>query len=233
MRKKKPQARPFKLLLVGDVMLGRLVNEILKVEPPASPWGDTLPLFQLADVRLCNLECVLSDGGTPWSATPKVFHFRSDAKNVAVLQAAHGAAEIAVARCDRLRLIEPIISIFRIDAIPPFASTEQKQNEDDRGYYHTESGPPGSRRRFARWQHAFVHRRAHNRNERERKENPKRQERAAKPPWNLEPRSPSHRSSSGFSDSSSSTAGAFCRLPRRRCARSRQWLRRLRRPPRP
>lgn len=82
-------ADPLKLLLVGDVMLGRLVNDILKVEPSTYPWGDTLPLFQQADVRLCNLECVLSDRGTPWSATPKIFHFRSDAKNVAVLTAAH------------------------------------------------------------------------------------------------------------------------------------------------
>ena len=89
MRKKNSEKRSFTLLLVGDVMLGRLVNEVLKVEPPAYPWGDTLPLFQQANVRLCNLECVISDGGTPWSATPKIFHFRSDAKNVAVLQAAH------------------------------------------------------------------------------------------------------------------------------------------------
>lgn len=77
-----------KLLFVGDVMLGRLVNQVLKVEPSTYPWGDTLSLFQRADVRLCNLECVISDRGTPWSATPKVFHFRSDAKNVAVLKAA-------------------------------------------------------------------------------------------------------------------------------------------------
>ena len=49
------QKRP-RLLVVGDVMLGRLVNEILKVEAPAYPWGDTLPLFQQADVRLCNLK---------------------------------------------------------------------------------------------------------------------------------------------------------------------------------
>ncbi len=76
------------LALVGDVMLGRLVNEALQHLPPAYPWGDTLPLFQSADVRVCNLECVLADRGTPWSATPKVFHFRSDARNVAVLQAA-------------------------------------------------------------------------------------------------------------------------------------------------
>lgn len=86
---KMQNSESLKLLLVGDVMLGRLVNEVLKVEPSVYPWGDTLPLFQQADVRLCNLECVIADRGTPWSATPKVFHFRSDAKNVAVLTAAH------------------------------------------------------------------------------------------------------------------------------------------------
>jgi len=76
------------LLFVGDVMLGRLVNEVLKKMPADYPWGDTLSVFHHADVRLCNLECVLSDRGTPWSATPKVFHFRSDAKNIATLTAA-------------------------------------------------------------------------------------------------------------------------------------------------
>jgi poly-gamma-glutamate synthesis protein (capsule biosynthesis protein) len=76
------------LVLLGDVMLGRLVNKVLHGQPPDYPWGDTLPLFRAADWRVCNLECVLSDRGRPWSATPKVFHFRSDARNVAVLQAA-------------------------------------------------------------------------------------------------------------------------------------------------
>ena len=77
-----------RILLVGDVMLGRLVNQHLKTEPPEYPWGDTLSIFRDCDVRLCNLECVLSDRGRPWSATPKMFHFRSDAKNVVVLKAA-------------------------------------------------------------------------------------------------------------------------------------------------
>src|SRR5437773_5894351 len=76
-------------LFVGDVMLGRLVNAALKEKSPAYPWGDTLSLFHHADVRICNLECVISDWGTPWSATPKVFHFRSDAKNIGILKAAH------------------------------------------------------------------------------------------------------------------------------------------------
>jgi poly-gamma-glutamate synthesis protein (capsule biosynthesis protein) len=77
-----------RLALVGDVMLGRLVNDFLRSVPPAYPWGDTLPLFLQADMRFCNLECALSDRGSSWSETPKTFHFRSDAKNVAVLQAA-------------------------------------------------------------------------------------------------------------------------------------------------
>lgn len=77
-----------KFALVGDVMLGRLVNEVLKEHHSAYPWGDTLSILLQADLRICNLECVLSDIGQPWSATPKIFHFRSDEKNIATLQAA-------------------------------------------------------------------------------------------------------------------------------------------------
>lgn len=83
-----------KLLFVGDVMLGRLVNEVLKKEPAEYPWGDTLDIFKKADMRICNLECVITDVGQPWgvpsgvcprTVTPKVFHFRTDEKNAAVL----------------------------------------------------------------------------------------------------------------------------------------------------
>jgi poly-gamma-glutamate capsule biosynthesis protein CapA/YwtB (metallophosphatase superfamily) len=79
---------PLDLLLLGDCMLGRLVNEALENAPPEYPWGDTLPILHRADWRLCNLECVISNRGTPWSAYPKAFHFRSAAKNIAVLEAA-------------------------------------------------------------------------------------------------------------------------------------------------
>lgn len=77
-----------KIHLIGDVMLGRLVNENLKHRDARSPWGDALPLLQSADWLVCNLECVLADDGVPWSASPKEFHFRSDSKNVAVLSEA-------------------------------------------------------------------------------------------------------------------------------------------------
>jgi len=76
------------ILLAGDVMLGRFLNSVLKYQPPAFPWGDTLPLFERADIRACNLECALCDHGRPWSVSSKVFHFRSDAKNVEALRAA-------------------------------------------------------------------------------------------------------------------------------------------------
>ncbi|OGP22435.1 MAG: capsular biosynthesis protein [Deltaproteobacteria bacterium GWA2_55_10] len=77
-----------KLLFVGDVMLGRLVNRELSRRPPEYPWGNTLSKFKGADARIANLECVISDKGRPWSATPKVFHFRSDSKNIECLKIA-------------------------------------------------------------------------------------------------------------------------------------------------
>jgi|SRR5579875_988829 poly-gamma-glutamate capsule biosynthesis protein CapA/YwtB (metallophosphatase superfamily) len=77
-----------RLLLVGDVMLGRGVNEVLRQQDAAYPWGDTLALFAGTDWRACNLECVISDRGEPWEPELKAFHFRSDLKNLAVLQAA-------------------------------------------------------------------------------------------------------------------------------------------------
>jgi poly-gamma-glutamate synthesis protein (capsule biosynthesis protein) len=74
-----------KLILIGDVMLGGKVNDRLEDRPASYPWGDTLELLRSADVCVCNLECVISDLGSPWSVTPQVFHFRSAAKNIAVL----------------------------------------------------------------------------------------------------------------------------------------------------
>lgn len=79
-----------RVMFLGDVMLGRQVNEYLATAPPESPWGDTLTLVRSADALFINLECVLADRGAPWPQ--KTFTFRSDAKNVAVLGAARVTA---------------------------------------------------------------------------------------------------------------------------------------------
>jgi poly-gamma-glutamate capsule biosynthesis protein CapA/YwtB (metallophosphatase superfamily) len=79
-----------RLILLGDVMLGRLVNRHLATAAPEHPWGDTLPLLRSADALALNLECVIADGGEPWPG--KIFTFRSDLKNAAVLTAARVTA---------------------------------------------------------------------------------------------------------------------------------------------
>jgi len=76
------------LLLVGDVMLGRMVNEALRRASPNYPWGDTRDILLAADWRCCNLECVISDRGEAWEPELKAFHFRSAFKNLAVLESA-------------------------------------------------------------------------------------------------------------------------------------------------
>ncbi|HET9493306.1 MAG TPA: CapA family protein, partial [Chloroflexia bacterium] len=76
--------------LVGDVMLGRLVNGPLVTDGPAYVWGNTLPLLTGADLTIGNLECVVAgrDSGRPWSHWPKKFHFKSEPAAISSLHLA-------------------------------------------------------------------------------------------------------------------------------------------------
>ena len=77
--------------LTGDVMLGRLVNDLVienRTVRPEALWGDMLPVMRRADCRLINLECVISDRGAPWHPATKAFHFRARPRAVDVLRAA-------------------------------------------------------------------------------------------------------------------------------------------------
>lgn len=76
------------LAFIGDVMLGRGVNEMIGSEPPEYFWGDTLPVLRSADAVIANLECAISDYEGIWWRTPKVFYFRADPGAVEVLRAA-------------------------------------------------------------------------------------------------------------------------------------------------
>jgi len=115
------------LTLVGDVMLGRMVNDILREVSPEYPWGDTRSRFLESDWRACNLECAVSNRGTPWMRTQKAFHFRSDAKNVAVLQAA---------KIDAVSLANNHALDFEEDAL-----FETVEILDRTGIRHTGAGP--------------------------------------------------------------------------------------------
>lgn len=78
----------FTLALIGDVMLGRSVNEALETMRPAELWGDVLPHMVQADLRIANLECALTTHTHQWTRTWKMFHFRADPSAVKALQAA-------------------------------------------------------------------------------------------------------------------------------------------------
>ena len=82
-------ARTVTLALVGDVMLGRLVNERIAVRPPEAFWGDVLPVLKAADAVFANLECAITEHRQPWSRAFKVFHFRADPAATEVLRAAN------------------------------------------------------------------------------------------------------------------------------------------------
>ncbi|WP_332898888.1 CapA family protein [Haladaptatus sp. CMSO5] len=67
-----------RLGLLGDVMLGRLVDERQRWLSPSAVWGDLFSQLTDLDGLVCNLECCLSTNGMPWSKTYRPFHFRAD-----------------------------------------------------------------------------------------------------------------------------------------------------------
>ncbi len=78
------------IALMGDVMLGRLVNESViqdSTKPIETVWGDLPPWLRRADLRLINLECVISTRGEKWRPETKAFHFRANPRAIEVLRA--------------------------------------------------------------------------------------------------------------------------------------------------
>jgi poly-gamma-glutamate capsule biosynthesis protein CapA/YwtB (metallophosphatase superfamily) len=66
------------IALAGDTMLGRGVAELLARSPRAPLLApEVAELTRGADLFVCNLECCISDRGSPWPAPGKPFHFRA------------------------------------------------------------------------------------------------------------------------------------------------------------
>lgn len=71
---------------MGDVMIGRLVDEVIPTKGYAYPWGNTLTLLQKMDLRIINLETTLT---THQEKIPKVFNFKALPDRVETLKIAH------------------------------------------------------------------------------------------------------------------------------------------------
>lgn len=81
--------RSLRLAIAGDVMLGRLVNEVVRKKGIEYPWGDMLPLLRQADLFLVNLECAITTSTAPWhNGEYKLFYFRADPQAAHTLKAA-------------------------------------------------------------------------------------------------------------------------------------------------
>ena len=74
------------LALFGDTMLGRGVARVLANEPPASVVApEVVEAAREADFGIANLECCISERGSPWPAPGKPFFFRAPPAAVEVL----------------------------------------------------------------------------------------------------------------------------------------------------
>lgn len=79
------------IALTGDVMLGRMVDqEVIRNQSlrPEALWGDVLPILLAADLRVINLECVISARGREWHPQSKAFHFRAHPRAIDFLKSA-------------------------------------------------------------------------------------------------------------------------------------------------
>jgi hypothetical protein len=70
---------------MGDVMIGRLVDELIDREGYDYPWGDTLPLLKGSDLTIANLETTLTRAA---HAVPKTFNFRAGPDKIRTLDEA-------------------------------------------------------------------------------------------------------------------------------------------------
>jgi poly-gamma-glutamate capsule biosynthesis protein CapA/YwtB (metallophosphatase superfamily) len=68
--------------LMGDVMIGRLVNEQMNHVPALYIWGDVYSLLESNDLNIINLEAALTHSP---HLVPKVFNFKADPYKVKAL----------------------------------------------------------------------------------------------------------------------------------------------------
>lgn len=82
------ETRQTTLAFIGDVMLGRMVNEQIPLRRPGDFWGTARPSLLAASAVFANLECAVTEHAKRWRPAEKVFHFRAAPQAMAVLKAA-------------------------------------------------------------------------------------------------------------------------------------------------
>lgn len=73
------------IAFMGDIMIGRMVNETIETQGDTYPWGNMLPYLQKTDLNVINLEATLTKSTR---RVPKVFNFKASPDRVETLLAA-------------------------------------------------------------------------------------------------------------------------------------------------
>jgi len=68
-------ATGLRLMFGGDVMLGRLVRDVMLRDGIHAPLAGVAPLLRSADLGIANLECALTDSVERWHGAPKAYYF--------------------------------------------------------------------------------------------------------------------------------------------------------------
>ncbi len=83
--------RPVVLAAGGDVNLGAGIGDAIAADGPDSPWTSVAPVLRAADLAIVNLECAVSNRGTP--VPGKEYVFRGEPR--ALAGAARAGVDIA------------------------------------------------------------------------------------------------------------------------------------------
>ena len=77
-----------RVMLGGDVMLGRLVGQAIGQYGADYPLGPIAALMRAADLTIINLECAMTDSDQLWSGMRKAFYFAAPSIAIQSLQEA-------------------------------------------------------------------------------------------------------------------------------------------------
>ncbi len=77
-----------RIILGGDVMLGRIVKERIRSRGPSYPLGRIAATMRRADLTLVNLECAVTASERRWQGVPKVFYFGAPPEAIQTLRSA-------------------------------------------------------------------------------------------------------------------------------------------------
>lgn len=75
-----------RVMLGGDVMLGRIVKKAIRQFGPRYPLGQIADLMRSADITIVNLECAMTSCTDVWAGVPKAFYFDAPPRAVRALQ---------------------------------------------------------------------------------------------------------------------------------------------------